>query len=44
MEENAGGADVTLSKDDLEALATLLSHMTVQGNRYTEAMAATIDR
>jgi diketogulonate reductase-like aldo/keto reductase len=32
MEENAGGADVTLSKGDLEALATLLSHMTVQGN------------
>lgn len=44
MEENAGGADVTLIKGDLEALDALLAKMPVQGNRYTEAMAATIDR
>ncbi len=44
MEENAGGADVTLTKGDLEALDALLAKMPVQGNRYTEAMQKTIDR
>jgi len=44
MEENAGGADVTLTRDDLEALDALLAKMPVQGNRYTPAMAAWIDR
>lgn len=44
MEENAGGADVTLTKGDLEALDALLAKMPVQGNRYTAAMAASIDR
>jgi aryl-alcohol dehydrogenase-like predicted oxidoreductase len=44
MEENAGGAEVTLTRGDLDALDAVLAKMPVQGNRYTDAMAATIDK
>jgi aryl-alcohol dehydrogenase-like predicted oxidoreductase len=44
MEENAGGADVELTTDDLGSLADLLAQVPVTGERYTPAMQATIDR
>jgi len=44
MEENAGGADIALTKDDLQTLNDLLAKMPVQGNRYTAAMEAMVDR
>ena len=44
MEENAGGADVELTGEDLGSLADLLAQVPVTGDRYTAAMAATIDR
>ncbi|MEJ7935849.1 aldo/keto reductase [Sphingobium sp. AN558] len=43
MEENAGGADVELTEADLGALRDLLASHPVRGNRYTEAMRATVD-
>jgi aryl-alcohol dehydrogenase-like predicted oxidoreductase len=44
MEENAGGADVELTTEDLASLADLLARVPVTGDRYTPAMQATIDR
>jgi aryl-alcohol dehydrogenase-like predicted oxidoreductase len=44
MEENAGGADVELTTEDLRSLSDLLERMPVKGDRYTPAMQATIDR
>ena len=44
MEENAGGADVELTIEDLGSLADLLAQVPVMGDRYTPAMQATIDR
>ena len=44
MEENAGGADVDLTADDLKSLGDLLAQVPVTGDRYTPAMQATIDR
>jgi aryl-alcohol dehydrogenase-like predicted oxidoreductase len=44
MEENAGGADVELTTEDLGSLADLLAQVPVTGDRYTPAMQATIDR
>ncbi|WP_340318086.1 aldo/keto reductase [Rhizorhabdus argentea] len=43
MEENAGGADIELTDADLSTLCDLLISHPVQGNRYTEAMRATVD-
>ena len=44
MEENAGGADVELTNEDLGSLADLLAQAPVTGERYTPAQQATIDR
>jgi aryl-alcohol dehydrogenase-like predicted oxidoreductase len=44
MEENAGGADITLTREDLHALNDLLAKVPVQGNRYTAAMEALTDK
>ncbi len=44
MEENAGGADVELTREDLGSLANLLAQVPVTGERYTPAMQASIDR
>jgi hypothetical protein len=44
MEENAGGADVELTIEDLGSLADLLAQVPVMGDRYTPAMQASIDR
>lgn len=44
MEENAGGADVELTTEDLGSLADLLAQVPVTGDRYTPAMQASIDR
>src|SRR6476661_8456278 len=38
LEENLGAADVTLTADDLTAIDTAAAEITVQGERYTEAM------
>jgi aryl-alcohol dehydrogenase-like predicted oxidoreductase len=44
MEENAGGADIELTAEDLGSLADLLAQVPVTGDRYTPAQQATIDR
>lgn len=44
MEENTGGADVELTAEDLGSLADLLAQVPVEGDRYTPAMQASIDR
>lgn len=44
LEENIGGASVTLSDADQQEIAELLAKMPVEGDRYTAAMQATINR
>ena len=38
MEENNGGASIDLTTDDLKSIEDAASKITIQGNRYTEAM------
>lgn len=44
LQENIGAANVQLNTNDLTAIATALSAIKVQGNRYTEQAQAMIDR
>ena len=44
LDENLAAADLTLSPDDLAALTAASDSVTVQGDRYPEAMQAMIDR
>lgn len=44
LEENIGGASVTLEEADQQEIADLLAKMPVEGERYTAAMQATINR
>ncbi|ORM60030.1 aldo/keto reductase [Pantoea rodasii] len=44
LEENIGGASVTLNDADQQEIAELLAKMPVEGERYTAAMQATINR
>ena len=44
LEENLGAADVTLTADDLTAIDTAAAEITVQGERYPEAMQRMVDR
>ncbi|SFL03218.1 Predicted oxidoreductase [Candidatus Pantoea symbiotica] len=44
LDENIGGAAVTLSAADITEIETLLAKMPVTGNRYTAQMQATINR
>jgi aryl-alcohol dehydrogenase-like predicted oxidoreductase len=44
LQENVGGADVTLSADEQAELSELLSETPVQGERYTEAGMAMLNR
>ena len=43
LEEDAGGAEISLSGADLETLNTLFAPGNVAGNRYPPALAASID-
>lgn len=44
LEENIGGATVTLNDADLQEIADLLANIPVEGERYTAAMQQTINR
>jgi aryl-alcohol dehydrogenase-like predicted oxidoreductase len=44
LEENLGGADVTLSAQDLREIDAAASQVTVQGARYSEGAQKMIDR
>jgi aryl-alcohol dehydrogenase-like predicted oxidoreductase len=44
LEENLGGADITLTADDLRELDRLAKAVTIQGERYPESAQRTIDR
>jgi aryl-alcohol dehydrogenase-like predicted oxidoreductase len=44
LEENLGAADITLTADDLTEIDAAASAITVQGERYPEAMQRMIDR
>lgn len=44
LEENIGGATVSLNDADLQEIADLLAKMPVEGERYTAAMQQTINR
>jgi aryl-alcohol dehydrogenase-like predicted oxidoreductase len=44
LEENLGALDVDLTGDDLTAIDTAAAAITVQGDRYPEAMQRMIDR
>ena len=44
LEENLGGADVSLSKDDLAAIDKAVSAIAITGARYSERNQAMVDR
>ena len=44
LDENLGAADVTLGPDELAAIETALSGITVQGERYPAAQATMVNR
>ena len=44
LDENLGAADIELTADDLAAIDTAAAAITVQGERYPEAMQRMIDR
>ena len=44
LEENLGAADLELSADDLAEIDTAAAEITVEGDRYPEAMQRMIDR
>jgi len=44
LEENLGGADITLTADDLRELDRLAKAVTIQGERYSESAQRFIDR
>lgn len=44
LEENVGGADVSLTTEDLRELGDVLARVPVQGERYTAQMMKTVNR
>jgi aryl-alcohol dehydrogenase-like predicted oxidoreductase len=44
LEENLGGADVSLSKDDLAVIDKAVSGIQVQGERYSQKLQELVDR
>jgi aryl-alcohol dehydrogenase-like predicted oxidoreductase len=44
LQENLGAAQVTLSRDDLAKIEAALAQVTVQGDRYSAALQAVVDR
>ncbi|MNR00521.1 putative oxidoreductase YdbC [compost metagenome] len=44
LEENLGGADITLDAAELQAIDTALAHIRIEGERYPEALKARVGR
>lgn len=44
LEENLGGADITLDADDLKAIDVALAQIRIEGERYPEALKARVGR
>ena len=44
LEENLGGADITLDADDLKAIDVALAQIRIEGERYREALKARVGR
>lgn len=44
LDENLGGADITLSETDLQAIDSALSQVRILGDRYPEALKARVGR
>ena len=44
LAENIGALSVELTADDLKGIATALSQISVQGDRYSPAMQKTVER
>ncbi|WP_095155287.1 aldo/keto reductase [Pseudomonas sp. Irchel 3E13] len=44
LEENLGGADITLTESDLRAIDSALSQVRILGDRYPEALKARVGR
>ena len=44
LEENIGGANITLSEDDLTDIKTALDNFSIQGERYPASMAARVGK
>ncbi len=44
LEENIGGASVTLSADELQSIASALEQISIHGDRYPESLKARVGR
>ena len=44
LEENLGGADITLDAAELKAIDAALAHIRIEGERYPEALKARVGR
>lgn len=44
LEENIGGASLSLSKAELEAIESALSHIQIEGERYPESLKSRVGR
>ena len=44
LKENVGAADVELTRDDLRQIEDAVSHIEVQGERYSPQMAELLER
>lgn len=44
LDENLGGADLSLSTTDLQAIDSALSHISIEGDRYPESLKARVGR
>ncbi|MNV88921.1 hypothetical protein D3C71_1831680 [compost metagenome] len=44
LEENLGGADITLDAFELKAIDTALAQIRIEGERYPEALKARVGR
>ncbi|MNY13789.1 L-glyceraldehyde 3-phosphate reductase [compost metagenome] len=44
LEENLGGADITLDAGELQAIETALAQIRIEGERYPEALKARVGR
>jgi len=44
LEENLGGADITLDATELKAIDAALAHIRIEGERYPEALKARVGR
>ncbi|MCJ2371032.1 aldo/keto reductase [Pseudomonas sp. RGM 3321] len=44
LEENVGGASITLCEADLQAIASLLAQISIEGDRYSESLKARVGR